>query len=376
MSLFDNNSAGKMMRAQQQRRNNDKGNNRKQSNQQQQQRQRKRTQFTNNATEIVRRFDSAAQQPAQEVDTTSDTQVEAVVNVLAEFTSAFTKNLDKPSECRDLIEEYLADISAAMKYYYDPRFEAALPEMNKLLDLMSTNHYASTLLGVLRQNPFENWGEMFKDVALSISILLDTSANKMKDGTVQIYVTDILSSSGMWRTEINQLHEDIGITEDLATDLMIGLPVRPEDMTDLMMRSTYKSFLWDILDHAEENIEILDRGTQKKLFDFFFEDNRGGKLASKVIGRFLSDPEVEKIRNLEGAAALVYGEFKAMLFEKLETYDVRNIAFVLKFIVEQKKRNNNQSTLFTAEDAAKYDTIRKAIMQVVAKDDSAKAFLV
>ena len=81
--------------------------------------------------------------------------------------------------------------------------------------------------------------------------------------------------------------------------------------------------------------------------------------------------------SLSGAEALIFGEFKAMLLEKLETYDVNNISFVLRFIVDQKKRKDNKAeTLFSAEEAAKYDTIRKAIMQVISKDESAKAYLV
>lgn len=336
--------------------------------------------FTAKADEIIRRFDdddsrqSVSGGSPNEQQQENVAQVEAVTNVLTAFSSAFKKNLDKPSECKELIETSLEDVCAALKYYYDPRFENALSAMNAVIDIMTTNYFAQTLLGILKQNSFDNWNEFWKDVAFAISIVLNSSANKMKDATVQIYVSDILASNGMWRTEIDQLVEEVGITEDLATDLVIGLPVRPEDMNDIMMRSIYKEFLWTILNHAEDNIEVLDRTAQRKLFDFCFDD--GKKLACKVIGRFLSGEEVKKIKELEGAAALVYGEFKAMLYEKLETYDVHNIAFVLKFIVDQRKREEGKSVIFSAEDAAKYDTIRKAIMQIVSKDDTAKQYLV
>ena len=339
--------------------------------------QQKQQKLANKAAEIIRRFDNDETSGTRNYGgNESVSSIDAIKDVLSAFVSAFEKNVDKPSQIKELIETDFDDVVAAMRYYYDPKAEAALPEMNRLLDIMSTNHFATTLLGVLKQNSFDDWDEMWKDVAVTISILLETSSSKMKEGTVQIYVSDILASNGMWRNEINQMTSDIGITEELATDLVIGLPVKPDDMNDLMMRSTYQSFLWSILEHAEDNIEILDSKAQRKLFDFFFEDGKNGKLACKVVGRYLSDGEPEA--GLTGAAALIYGEFKSMLLEKLESYDVNNIAFVLRFIVEQKKRNegNNITTIFNAEEAAKYDTIRKAIMQTISKDESAKAYLV
>lgn len=387
MSLFNHNDAKRLLNRDnrynnqnnQQRQNRNNKNN--QNNQQRQNRNNQRKNhslFSGRADEIIRRFDNdqttTEANNATENNTAASNQVEAVTDVLTAFSTAFSKNMDKPTECRDIIESYFEDVVAAMRYYYDPKFESALSAMNKIIDLMSTNYFATTLLGILKQNTFEeNWSTMWKDVAFTISLVLSSSANKMKEGTVQIYVSDILSSNGMWKTEITQLVEELGITEDLATDVIISLPVRPEDMNDLNMRSIYKEFLYTILNHADDNIEVLDRGTQRKLFDFCFED--GKKLATKVIGRFLSSEDVAKNKELEGAESLVYGEFKAMLYEKLESYDVHDIAFVLRFIVEQKKRNN-AAIIFNAEDAAKYDTIRKAIMQVVSKDDSAKSYLV
>lgn len=384
MSLFDCGAARKILKGgnngnnNQNNRNNNRGgnnNNQKNHNSGKSASQQKQQKLANKAAEIIRRFDSDDE--SKNANYSNDnSSVDAVKEVLSAFVSVFEKNVDKPSEIKELIESDFEDVVAAMRYYYDPKFESVLPEMNRLLDIMSTNHFATTLLGVLKQNSFGDWDEMWKDVAITISILLETSSSKMKEGTVQTYVSDILSSNGMWRNEIDQMTSDIGITEELAIDLVIGLPVKPEDMNDLLMRSTYQSFLWAILEHAEDNIEVLDSAAQRKLFDFFFEDGRNGKLACKVVGRYLSDGEPET--ELSGAASLIYGEFKAMLLEKLESYDVNNIAFVLRFIVDQKKRNENgkQNTLFNAEEAAKYDTIRKAIMQVISKDETAKAYLV
>lgn len=337
---------------------------------------------TMDAEKILRRFDESEDAQQKECRNTSnknvsDTSAKDVKEFIAGFNGDFEKNLDKPAECRRLIGENFIDLCAALKYYYDPKFVETLPEMNRLLDLMSTNHFANILLAILKQGELQDdWDTAWKDAAFALSILLDSCAEKMKDETVQIYVTDILASNGMWRSEINQLMDRIGITEELAIDLIVGLPVRPEDMTDLIMRYTYKNFLCLLLDHAEDNIEVLDRAAQKKLFDFFFEDGKNTKLACKVIGRYLGDPDILKDTELSGAALLIYEEFKVMLYEKLETYDVHHIVFVLKYIVEQKKRSDKKQIIFSAEDAAKYDTIRKAIMETVKKDDSAKGYLV
>lgn len=367
MSLFERNAARRIMRGNNnQQNNNNGGNTTKQHNSGRSSKQR------GNRNDVVRRFESDNNNGDlnQSVDYAST--VESIKEVLSGFASSIQKNVDKPSEIKSIIEESFDDVAAAMKYYYDSRMEDCLPEMNKVLDIMSTNQFANILLSVLKQNSFEDWEEMWKDVALLISILLETSAAKMKEGTVQIYVTDILSSSGMWKTEIDQMVNTLGITEELATDLVIGLPVKAEDMTDLLMRSTYRSFLEAIIENAEDNIEILNNQTQRKLFEFFFNENgKSGKLASKIIGRYLADEDLE---GLTSAESLIYGEFKQMLLTKLDSYDVQNIVFVIKYIVEQKK-HGNKNMVFDVTKASEYDTIRKAIVQVMSNDETTKEYL-
>ena len=210
MSLLDKNAAFKYLRGgnnqnqQGNRNSNSGGNNQKRpqhnSGRAAQQNNQRQQGLASKAKEICRRFGD--DEETQTNETTSSQQgtenmVSSVKEVLSAFTSAFEKNVDKPAELKSLIEDSFEDVVAAMRFYYDPRFEDALPEMNRLLDIMSTNHFASILLGILKQDPFDNWVEMWKDVALTISILLETSSKKMKDGTIQIYVSDILASLGI-----------------------------------------------------------------------------------------------------------------------------------------------------------------------------------
>lgn len=368
MSLFERNAARRISRGNNNQQNNDGGNGgNKQHNSGRSAKQR-----GNRNNNTVRRFesDNSTGESTQNADYAST--VESIKEVLSGFVNSVQKNIDKPSEIKSIIEESFDDVAAAMKYYYDTRMEDCIPFANKVLDIMSTNQFANILLSVLKQNSFDDWDVMWKDVALLISILLETSTAKMKEGTVQIYVSDILASSGMWKTEIDQMVNTIGITEELATDLVIGLPVKAEDMTDLLMRSTYRAFLEAIIEHAEDNIEILDSQTQRKLFDFFFNENgKSGKLASKIIGRYLADEDLD---GLQGVESLIYGEFKQMLLKKLDSYDVQNIVFVIKYIVDQRK-HGNKNMIFNVEKASEYDTIRKAIVQVVSNDESAKEYL-
>lgn len=371
-SLFDKNAARTLMRGgknnNQQNNNNNNGGNKKQHNS-----GRSAKQKGNRNNDVVRRFESDNNNGdyTQSVDYAST--VESIKECLSGFVSSVQKNVDKPSEIKSIIEESFGDVAAAMKYYYDSRMEDCLPEMNKVLDIMSTNQFANILLSVLKQNSFDDWGEMWKDVAFLISILLETSAAKMKEGTVQVYVSDILASSGMWKTEIEQMVNTIGISEELATDLVIGLPVKAEDMTDLFMRSTYRSFLDAIIENADDNIEILDNVAQRKLFDFFFNENgKSGKLASKIIGRYLADEDLD---GLSATESIIYGEFKQMLFKKLDSYDISNIEFVIQYIVDQKKRGH-KNMVFDVARASEYDSIRKAIVQVMTNDESTKEYLV
>lgn len=368
MSLFERNAARKIVsKGGGNRNNNNNGGNNRQHN------SGRSSQKNNNKTNSLRRFGFGNNDDEQVNSNDYVNTAEAIKETLSGFVAEIQKNIDKPSQIKEIIEERFEDVAAAMRYYYDARMEDCLPDMNKVLDIMTTNQFANILLSVLKQDPFDNWDVMWKDVALLISILLETSSSKMKDGTVQLYVSDILASSGMWKTEIDQMTNNIGITEELAIDLVVGLPVKAEDMSDLLMRSTYQSFLGAILENADDNIEILDNQAQRKLFEFFFNENgKSGKLASKVIGRYLADEEPE---GLKGAEALIYGEFKQMLLDKLDNYDVNNIVFVIKYIVEQKK-HGNKNMIFDVTKASEYDTIRKAIVQVINNDESAKEYLV
>lgn len=367
MSLFERNAARMVMRG---GNNNQNQNNRNNNNQNRHNSGKSAKQRKDN-NKASRRFEGDVDNRETNTDYTST--VESVKETLSRFVDDIQKNIDKPSEIKDIIENQFENVASAMRHYYDQRMEDCLPEMNKVLDIMSTNQFANILLGLLKQNCFEDdWDDMWKDVALLISILLDTSASKMKDGTVQIYLTDILATSGMWKTEIDQMADTIGITEDLAIDLVVGLPVKAEDMTDLLMRATYQNFLKAILAHADDNLDILDNNTQRKLFDFFFNENgKSGKLASKVIGRYLAEEDLD---GLDTAESIIYGEFKQMLLKKLDSYDVNNIVFVIKYVVEQKK-HGAKNVIFDVKKASEYDTIRKAVVQVISNDESAKEYL-
>lgn len=376
MSLFENNAARRKVNQQK----NNQGNNKQRNNNGNNKHNsgknwKEQTQGKENA--ITRRFNGNNDNSNIEYEsvTVERGTVEEVNAVLSSFVSEMKKNIASPAEIRSIIEDRFEDVVSAMACYYDPKYEDCLSHMNAVLDIMSTNQFAAILLRVLNDNVFESWDDIWRDAALLFSILLNTSCDKMKEGTIQIYVNDILASQGMFRTELDQLTERYGITEELAIDMIIGLPVNAANMTDLLMRSTYEMFLTAMLNNADDNVAILGAECQRGLLEFFFseDNNRHGKLMSKVIGRYLASPDM--INDLSAPQALVYGEFKEMLYNVLDSYDVKNIAFVVKYIAEQKRRTG-KDVMFDVSKASNYNTIRKAIVQVIAENPELQEYLV
>jgi hypothetical protein len=327
--------------------------------------------FSFNANEVLDRLPRVFDEDNQnQSNTPSSSVIKDAASTLKEFIAGYNNTISDGQESKDLITDMYSDIVAVIRNFYDPKYESIMGEMNAVLDIMSTQHFAAQLRDILKAGLLADIWEaqdVWKNAAFAISTLLDTSAAKMKDDTIETYV-EILSSKGMWEQEINKLTNSCGITTELATDLVIVLPVLPEDMNDLALRTLYHRFVDKIIEHSEDNIDILDRDTQAKLFTFFFGKS---SIALKALGKFLSDP-VEKV---DGAALLIYEEFKSMLFSNLDMYDIKDIIFVLNFIVGQKKSNPNVATVFSA-NAAKYDNIRKAITTLISKDSGVKEYLV
>lgn len=279
------------------------------------------------------------------------------------------------NQVADVIRDSFWDVTKIMTHYYDPKYSGITGEINKVLDIMASQRFAIALTNLLNTENIEGWhdgvNDIWKSVMFAISTALITCHKRMKDETVEAYI-DLLSSPGISGKDIDRLSKELGITKDLAVDLVASIPVIPEDMTDITLKQFYSSFVMKLMEHADENIDVLDRGTQGKLFSFFFGKEH---IALKAIGRMLAAVKITGFEN--EAQKIVYAEYLSMLSDRLDAYDIKDIKFVLKFIVNEKKRlGKDTMMLFGYVSIVEYGSIRKAELELISSDSDAKEYLV
>ena len=277
------------------------------------------------------------------------------------------------SKQKDVIYDHILDIAGIISHYFNPKYRDIVPEMDLVLQVMVTDSFARAFYNVLvnaireQEDPdekFANWEEDYEVVGMMVAVLLGTRRQEMTEETEALYMTKV--AKGIWNEEIRQLTNATHITEELATDLILRTPVTPDKMKDYHIEMFYKGFLDSMLLHADDNIEVLDRNTQRKIFHFIYGK---GKNAAKVIGRNLSDPVRD---GLESVEKMVYTEFRSMLYEALDGFDIGIIKFVLKFIVNQKKINPSAKIVFDFNTAVDYPNINRALQLYIGEDKDAK----
>lgn len=277
------------------------------------------------------------------------------------------------SKQKEAIYDHILDIAGIISHYFNPKYRDIVPEMDLVLQVMVTDSFARAFYNVLvnaireQEDPdekFANWEEDYEVVGMMVAVLLGTRRQEMTEETEALYMTKV--AKGIWNEEIRQLTNATHITEELATDLILRTPVTPDKMKDYHIEMFYKGFLDSMLLHADDNIEVLDRNTQRKIFHFIYGK---GKNAAKVIGRNLSDPVRD---GLESVEKMVYTEFRSMLYEALDGFDIGIIKFVLKFIVNQKKMNPSAKIVFDFNTAVDYPNINRALQLYIGEDKDAK----
>ena len=282
------------------------------------------------------------------------------------------------SKQKEAIYDHILDIAGIISHYFNPKYRDIVPEMDLVLQVMVTDSFARAFYNVLvnaireQDDPdekFANWEEDYEVVGMMVAVLLGTRRHEMTEETEALYMTKV--AKGIWNEEIRQLTNATHITEELATDLILRTPVTPDKMKDYHIEMFYKGFLDSMLLHADDNIEVLDRNTQRKIFHFIYGK---GKNAAKVIGRNLSDPVRDGLESVEKMVCekMVYTEFRSMLYEALDGFDIGIIKFVLKFIVNQKKMNPSAKIVFDFNTAVDYPNINRALQLYIGEDKDAK----
>lgn len=305
--------------------------------------------------------------------TESSKELDYADKILQEFIDDFADIIQEPgNRVANVIRDGFWDVANVMTHYYDNKYKELTGKMNKVLEIVSRMIFAKSLQIVCSNDDIDGWDGpdgIWKDVLFTLSTALITCHGKMKAEVISMYI-DMISSNGLAGKDITMLVDKYGISKDLAIDLITSIPTIPEDLNDVTIGEFHNSFIMRIMENAEDNIDVLDKGTQDKLFTFFFGD---GQSALKAVGRMLSDTVIGKFKN--NCQSLIYKEYIAMLAKRLESYDIKNIKYVLKFISAQKKSKANDELVYESISLADYDSIRKALLELIKDNPEIKEIL-
>ena len=271
---------------------------------------------------------------------------------------------------KDLIAEMLIPVSQILFHYYDPRYSELTDQMNSVLKIMSTVIFTQSLRAVLRERVgeeddpegyFDNWETDYQYVGFAVSLVLGTRRASMLDETEEIYIDTI--GPGIWSTEVTDMMNTIHVTKELATDLMLKTPIIYDKMETHHIQLFYRGFLDSIILHADDNVEMLDATLQSKLFNYLYGK---GKTAAKVIGKCLTDMPRETFRS--EAEKAVYGEYRKMLYTKLNSFDIDRIRYVLRYVSKCKAKEPDAPMVFDTDTAMEESNIAKAMKGLVEED--------
>lgn len=293
-------------------------------------------------------------------------------DAILDFCDTFQDNVnDYRSMQEHVIAEFPNVVGYLRSYYNNDTNPALVDAENRLIKLMSTTQFANVLASVLQNGDWNDgtYAKIWRSIAFALSVALETSHERMHAKVIQKYAIDILPR--MWNPEINEMVRECGITKDLALDLLIAIPMAGGNWNGSSMDALYARFLDKMLDHAENNMDVLNYEVQGMLYDKLF--GAKNKTALNIIGKYLVS---EPIKNLTGEVAqAVYKEFIKMLYTKLDEYDVNEIAYVFRYVVKCRKENPDRSTTFVSTDVSAYENVRKGMLTVMDEDKDAMKYL-
>jgi len=295
--------------------------------------------------------------------------------VLDDFVQAYKKNKTDTVELYELLKTDFPAVCKIMTNYFNDKYESIVESMNNVIDLMTTKVFSTALLTIATDKDECCWDdETMDDMAVLISIVLNTSRNKMISETAEIYreiVADVL-----FPVLRKNLEDDFGISEDAATDLLVLMPKFGKKITNKEIRQYADTFLTWLIAYYEETIACMDAEQQEKLFYRAFPDDANNQTV-KVVGQCLSK---EAVSFEDDKQAALYKEYITAMYNILNKSDIPEIKMVLKFIVNElvkrEAEHKDNPIIFNPDDAAELDNIDTALADFVDKDENARKFFI
>lgn len=309
----------------------------------------------------------------REVKAKDSTVVEINQSILDDFCHEFQNNKRDTQALYGLLYDELTTLCDILTHYYDPKYNDITGSMNNIIQLMTTRTFTVSMLSIIKELSNDELQENKRNIAVTLSIILDTSKSMMHDDTVSNYVE--IFSDYLFPIEIKDMQERFNITEDAALDFTIGIPVFGTNMTNGQMIRYVSNYIELILCHADSMIKVADREMQKKLFYYLFPDINN--ITMRAVGQCFTKDFIKF--DDDDVKAELYKSYGLMLYDIVDEHDIGEITSVLKFVANQLVRRherNDVDILFDVDDAGSFTNIYKALGNLIKdNDDAAKVFV-
>lgn len=291
---------------------------------------------------------------------------------LYEFCDKFAENNSNYRALQDIMYEDLPEVIGYMNSYYKSHLSEELVDaMNKFVLTAATTQFVSALHSTLVSGSWMDDGtydKIWRSLAFTISIVLETSHERMHEDAITKYVQEILPR--MWAPEISEIVRETGVTKDLALDLIIAIPMIGAEWNGANIDTFFRRFLDKMMTHSEDNMDILNHEVQGMLYERFFGKS---KTALKVIGKYLVSEPIETFNSMIEEA--VYKDFVKMLYEKLDRYDTNEIEYVFNFVAKYRKEHENAKVIYSADQATEFDNVKKGLLATMDDDKDTIKYL-
>lgn len=306
----------------------------------------------------------------------SANEIENLKEDVKYFVEDFKDNMIDSIERKEVIKQYIPTLFDIIPNYYNNNFRDLSPEMNSIMDIMSTSNFIKAFKSILDDEEFPDYPDWFDCIVQTLSIIVDCNHKVMSEETITTYTWEILRR--MWKPEIAELKRDIGITEDLALELCIGIPKAPSKIESMDLDRYTRNFKNAIMEHSviTDNLDILGVYTLDKLFSYFF--GKGSKTELNALGRILAT-KADTQDDIAKWGGPIYNEYIKLIYSKLNSYDISDIKYVLNFVISRNKvmieRNKDYQGIFDLEVSLGFSNITQTIASLVEKDSRVKMYL-
>lgn len=313
--------------------------------------------------------------------------MDLAIEKLTQFVTTYSSNKINTPVVKAIVANGFAEIANIMSHYTEDSWRRALPAMNNVIILMSSENFSRILKIVLSEGNMVTMKTTKEDIMRLFNLALDYNIDKMSNDVIFNYVEIV--STLVADIDIKLLMETYGMDEDTAINFVISIPITVTGVkNDADIKQYARRFIDEVLRESDSTINYMNAECQKKLFYNIFNDKRDLG-AMKAVGQCMTSSnivvpeEVDENGVLTGKPdpkkeALVE-QYITALYEIMDEHDIPTIQMVLKFIVKELKKrdeeDNDVDIVFDVRTALEYENIRKAILDLTRDHDDARHYL-